>query len=137
MAFRFTRAVRFEDVDAARIVFFARYFNYCHEAMEAFFAALPDGYPHLILKRGVGFPVVHLESDFSSPLRYGDVFDVDVSVKRIGGKSCTFCYAFTNAGAPVAMVTQVVVATDLATIASINLPDDVRALLAQHLVPAE
>lgn len=134
MAYRFTRAVRFEDVDVARIVFFARFFNYCHEAMEAFFGALPHGYPDLILKRSVGFPVVHLESDFSSPLRYGDVFDVDVSVKRVGTKSCTFCYDFTNAGTPVARVTQVVVATDIVSLTSVNLPDDVRGLLLQHLV---
>ena len=67
MAFTYSRAVRFEDVDAARIVFFARIFNYCHEAMEAFFGSVSGGYVDLILNRGVGFPVVHLESDFSAP----------------------------------------------------------------------
>ena len=133
--FTYTRAVRFEDVDAARIVFFARFFNYCHEAMEAFFGTLAGGYVDLILKRGIGFPVVHLEADFASPLRYGDVFDVHVSVKRVGTKSCTFCYAFSNAGTEIVNVTQVVVATDLASLISVNLPDDVRALLERHVEP--
>ncbi len=31
------REVRFEDVDPAQIVFFARFLSYAHEAMERFF----------------------------------------------------------------------------------------------------
>ena len=38
------RAVRFEEVDAAGIVFFGRFMEYCHEAMERFFDGVPDGY---------------------------------------------------------------------------------------------
>ena len=38
------RPIKFEDVDAASIVFFARFLNYAHEAMERFFAPLEGGY---------------------------------------------------------------------------------------------
>lgn len=103
--------------------------------MEAFFAPISGGYVDLIVNRGIGFPVVHLESDFSSPLRYGDVFTVRVSVKRVGSKSCTFCYEFRNGTTKIAQVEQIVVATNLTSLASVNLPDDVRALLEKHLEP--
>ena len=54
MAVVFEHAVRFEEVDAAGIVFFARFFNWCHEAMERFFDAITGGYVDLITRRRVG-----------------------------------------------------------------------------------
>jgi 4-hydroxybenzoyl-CoA thioesterase len=62
------REVRFEDVDPAQIVFFARFLSYAHEAMERFFGELPGGYPRLIGERRVGMPAVHVESTFHVPV---------------------------------------------------------------------
>ena len=33
--FVFVRRVRFEEIDAAGIVYFPRFFTFCHDAMEA------------------------------------------------------------------------------------------------------
>jgi 4-hydroxybenzoyl-CoA thioesterase len=127
------RAVRFEDVDAAGIVFFARFLNYCHEAMERFFDGIPDGYVGLIRTRKVGFPAVHVEADFRAPLRYGDVANIAVTVPRVGTTSCTFRYVFRRAdGADVAAIEHVVVSTDLTTMTKMPLPPDCRALLEAH-----
>ena len=46
----FERPIKFEDVDAAGIVFFARFVTYAHEAMEDFFSTLEGGYPRLIIE---------------------------------------------------------------------------------------
>ena len=62
--FVFLRPVRFADVDAARIVFFARYLEYCHDALEALFGQLPGGYAALTMERDVGIPSVHVEVDY-------------------------------------------------------------------------
>ena len=128
----YDRAVSFEDVDAAGIVFFARYFGYCHEAMERFFGGVPGGYVGLITKRRIGFPAVHLESDFTAPLRYGDVAKVSITVTNVGTTSCTFRYVVKRAADDVtaATITQVVVSTNLDTMTKIALPPDCRALLA-------
>ncbi|NVL83963.1 acyl-CoA thioesterase, partial [Escherichia coli] len=67
------RPVHFEDVDAAGIVFFARFFAYCHDAMERFFDGVDGGYVALITERKIGFPAVHASSDFKAPITYGDV----------------------------------------------------------------
>lgn len=130
----FDRAVRFEDVDAAGIVFFARFFHYCHDAMERFFDEIPGGYVDLITKRRVGFPAVHVEADWTSPLRYGDVARIEVSVPKIGTTSCTFRYRFTRAsdGAPVALIEHVTVTSSMDTLVKVPIPDDCRALLEAH-----
>ena len=61
MPIRHERPVRFADVDAARIVYFARYLDYCHDAIEALFGGLPGGYAHLTMARDVGVPSVRVE----------------------------------------------------------------------------
>lgn len=136
--FVYERPVRFEDVDAAAIVFFGRFFGYCHEAMEAFFAALDGGYQRLILERKIGLPAVHLEADWKSPLRYGDVAHIAVTCARTGRSSATLVYAITRAadGAEVATIRHVVAASDLTTLSAIPLPDDVRARLEAYKAPA-
>ena len=123
----YERPVRFDEVDAAGIVFFARFFGWCHEAMEQFFG----GYVDLITNRKIGFPSVHLETDYTAPLRYGDLARITMSVVKVGTTSCTFRYDVvrTRDGAPAATITQVVVSTDLTTMTKVPLPPDVRKLL--------
>lgn len=128
--------MRFADVDAARIVFFARHLEYCHDAIEALFAGLPGAYPGLTMGRGVGVPSVRVEVDYLAPLRYGDVALVDVSVERLGRRSVTLLHAISREadGVPCARVRQVVVLCRLEDLTPVDIPDDVRALLAPHLV---
>jgi 4-hydroxybenzoyl-CoA thioesterase len=137
--FVFERHVRFDEVDAAQILFFARFFNYAHDAMEAFFGQLPGGYVHLINDRKIGLPAVHVESDFKSPLRFGDVARIEVVVLRIGRSSCSFQHTMsrTRDGASVAVVNHVCAAVDLTTMKSVPLPDDMRALLLRYLCSSE
>lgn len=130
----YERPVRFEDVDAAGIVFFGRFMNYAHEAMEHFFGGVKGGYVDLITRRKIGFPAVHVTCDFRSPLRYGDVVRIGVSVAKIGNTSSTLRYEFTRAdnGAAVALMEHVTVASDLTSLQKLSLPDDVRAHLELH-----
>ena len=131
----YERPVRFEDVDAAQIVFFGRFFGYCHEAMEAFFASVDGGYAQLVTVRKIGFPAVHVEADFTSPLRYGDTARIAVDVTKIGNKSATLRFIITRAkgGPAVAIITHVCAVSDLVNLHAIPIPDDVRAVLEAHL----
>jgi 4-hydroxybenzoyl-CoA thioesterase len=136
MSVAYQRAVHFEEVDAAGIAFFARFFNWCHEAMERFFDGVPGGYVDLITRRRIGFPAVHLTASFRAPLRYGDITRIETSVLKIGTTSVTFRYELTRArdGVHAATIEHVTVATDLDTMTKRPLPDDCRALLEQHRV---
>ena len=132
------RTVRFEDIDAAGIVFFARFSNYCHDAMERFFDELPGGYAALIVERKVGFPAVHVDSDFAAPLRYGDVARIEGTVTKLGTTSCHMHFKVMRAkdGALVATARHVHVCADLATMTKLPFPPDVRTALEHHATQA-
>jgi 4-hydroxybenzoyl-CoA thioesterase len=135
----FERPIKFEEVDAANIVFFARFVTYAHEAMEHFFGGLEGGYARLILERRVGLPAVHVEITFTAPTRYGDVLRIETRVVKIGNRSAVLRYRMYHAGSGrlACELKHTVVTTDLRTLASCEMPDDVRALLVQHLEAAE
>lgn len=130
--FVFHRPVRFADVDAARIVFFARYLEYCHDALEALFAPLPGGYSAMINDRDVGVPSVRIEVDYRAPLRYGDTARIETVVEKVGNTSVVFVHTLRRDadGTECARVRQVVVTAKLSTLTPLAVPDDVRALLA-------
>jgi 4-hydroxybenzoyl-CoA thioesterase len=135
----FERPIKFEEVDAASIVFFARFVNYAHEAMEHFFAGIEGGYSGLILARRVGLPAVHVEMSFSAPVRYGDALRIETSAARVGNRSATLHYKMfrTSDGTLSADLKHTVVTTDLTELRSCDMPADVRAALLAHLEPQE
>lgn len=137
--FIFHRPVRFQDVDVARIVFFARYAEYCHDAVEALFASLPGGYPALTQDRDVGVPTVNLEVKYSSPLRYGDTAVIHLEATHVGRRSFTLGYTFfrNDSGVVCATVQHTMVTAKLSEIASVDLPEDVRSVLEAHHSPID
>jgi len=131
----YERAVKFEEVDAANIVFFARFATYAHEAMEHFFDPLDGGYAGLIMTRRIGLPAVHVEMSFSAPLHYGDRLRIETSVTKVGNRSAVLHYRMVRHadGALAADVRHTVVTTDLRLLSSCDMPADVRALLTSHM----
>ncbi len=71
-----TRAVRFQDVDAAGIIFYPRLLEYFHDAYLEFLTHV--GQPlHASLGRAPWLsPIRHAEADFLRPLRFGDALEV-------------------------------------------------------------
>jgi YbgC/YbaW family acyl-CoA thioester hydrolase len=132
----FVRPIKFEDVDAAAIVFFPRYLVFAHDAMEHFFAGLEGGYPHLIVNRRVGLPAVKVGMTFHAPAKYGDVLRIETSTAHLGNRSATLRYRMIRErdGVLAAEVDHTIVTTNLETLVSCPMPDDVRAIFAAHLV---
>lgn len=130
----YRRPVRFEDVDVARVVFFARFLAYAHEAMEAFFDGADGHYAGMVMDRGIGCPAVRAEVAYFAPLRFGDVVDIDTTTARLGGRSATLRYRFRRQdGVLAAEVLHTVVISDLGPMKSVEMPKDVRAVLEAHL----
>jgi 4-hydroxybenzoyl-CoA thioesterase len=128
--------VRFDEVDAAGIAYFAHFFRWCHDAMEAMLAPLDGGYAELVSRRRLGLPAVRVEADFASPLRFGDEVRVAVAVERIGTSSCALRFELERVGGPhVATLRHVVALTDLDAMRSRPVPSDIRALLEKHRTP--
>lgn len=130
MAFRTSVPVRFGDVDHAGIVFYPKFFVYFHEAFERFFDDNGFAYHALIGQRRIGFPTVHIDADYEQPLRYGDSLDLEVSVPRIGNRSCAFRYVgYRHRDGKLACEATITCAcVDMARFEAIAIPDDLRAL---------
>jgi len=89
--FTYTVHARFGDCDPAGIVYFPRFFDWFHQAMEAWFGDALDLPYHELLKAR-GLPAVHTEADYRTPVRLGDRIDVELRVRRIGRSSIVLDY---------------------------------------------
>ena len=132
--FVFLRPVRFAEVDAAGLVFFPRYHEYCHDALEAFFGELPGGYAALFRERDLGVPTVHLETDFKHPLRFGDVARFEIEIERVGRTSITLHHTIRRDadGLLAATVRHVVVLTRITTLTPVPVAGDILDLLQKY-----
>jgi YbgC/YbaW family acyl-CoA thioester hydrolase len=120
MSFRIERRVQFHEIDAAGVMFFARFYEIAHQCFEH--ALLEVGFDlATALNAGHGLPLVHTESDFRHPLRFGDQIAVDVACAKIGGKSITMRYHFSL----------VATATDVATITLIHACVDMKGMTTE------
>jgi 4-hydroxybenzoyl-CoA thioesterase len=131
----YVRPIKFEDVDAANIVFFARFLGFAHEAMEHRFGDLAGGYVRLIMERRVGFPAVKVTMSFHAPVKYGDVLRIETSTAHLGNRSATLRYRMFREGDGVlaAEVEHTIVTTNLDTLTSCDMPEDVRAIFMEYL----
>jgi len=74
-AFTLELPIRFQDVDAAGIIFYPRALELCHDAYVAFLEKV--GLPlHEVLRGPWLAPVRHAEADYLKPLRFGDRVEV-------------------------------------------------------------
>lgn len=140
MPFTFSTPVRFADVDHAGIVYYPRFFHLFHLAFEELFRQRigPRAYLDVLDRRRIGFPAVRAEADYKAPLRFGDTVEIDVTVARLGRTSITFRYRLWRAEPRVlAAEGQVVCAvTDLTRFVAVEVPEDIRALLADLVEPS-
>jgi YbgC/YbaW family acyl-CoA thioester hydrolase len=137
VAFTARHPVRFADIDWARVVYFARFFDFAHRTFEDFFnehAKLPYG--EVLATRKLGFPIVHSEADFFAPLRLGDTARVVLEVTALSKRSVTSRFTVyrseTDERCAVLVLKQA--AIDTATFKGTEFPDDVHALFAAQLV---
>jgi YbgC/YbaW family acyl-CoA thioester hydrolase len=128
--FAVPRAVRFQDVDAAGLVFFARLFEYFHDALVAWM----DGSGmrlHDALKTGAwGAPLKHAEADFLRPLRFGDEIAVVVAAARLTGSELGVGFRIDRGGEVCAVGTLVHVFLDMTTFQRIPPPPEMTAAIA-------
>jgi 4-hydroxybenzoyl-CoA thioesterase len=137
MAFRVQLPVRFGDIDQAGIVYYPRFFHLFHVAFEEFFreqVGVP--YDQVLGRMRIGFPTVHIDADFQSPLKYGDHVDIELSVVKIGGHSVTCRYQALRAGSGELCATaQITTATvDMGSFKPTELTDALKAAFEKHRV---
>lgn len=127
-AFETQQQVRFGHVDPAGIVYFPRIFDYIHEAFEELFEIhVGVRYYRMLLDEKVGFPLVHSDVDFASPLRFGDRPIVRVTCFHLGRSSLGLRYRY-RLGDELCLEARMTTAcVDVETMQPLPIPDDYRA----------
>jgi YbgC/YbaW family acyl-CoA thioester hydrolase len=135
--FEHRREVRFQDVDAAGIVFFARVFEYFHDAYFALLAAHGLDMPRLLREGAWGAPIGHVEADFKAPMRFGEKIVVGIDRGEIGRTSLTVDYRVTGEREKLYCTGKIVsVFIDRATFRLCEVPSEVRAIFTASVPPA-
>ncbi len=85
----YERKVRFSDSDAQGIVFNANYLGYFDDAITDYLDAMGVGWDGLVA-RDLEMVLGHIEVDFRSPGRLGDILCTGARVAAVGTTSMTF-----------------------------------------------
>ena len=128
-----SRRVRFQDIDAAGILFYARAFEYFHDAYVALLEAHGVDLPAVLRERRWGAPLGHAEADFKAPMRYGDRIVIEIVSGEIGTKSVKVFYrvrAEKDEAHVFCTGMTAHVFIDFATFKARPVPDEVRAIFA-------
>ena len=103
MAYEFSlrRRVEFAETDMAGIMHFSNFFRFMESAEAAFYRSL--GFSIVKQVEGTGWPRVHAECDYASPLRFEDEVEVKLLVKEKRTRSIQLLFKFikTENGSPI------------------------------------
>lgn len=129
MPFRYYLRVRYDECDAQKVVFNARYGVYTDLAVGEFYRAL--GYGEQMVSGELDYQLVKQTTEWKAPARYDDVLEATVRVVKVGNTSLTLAVEFRVAGrdAVIATVETAYVMVDAKTLAKKPVSDDLRARL--------
>lgn len=131
--FTTTRRVEFGDTDMAGIMYFGNFFRFMEFAETEFLRSRGLTVSWREAGGKLGFPRVSASCDFQKPAFFEDLLTIAVTVERVGTKSVTYRFDFTNQrGEPLAVgrITAVFcVTTAPDRMEALPIPPDVRAKL--------
>ena len=92
--FKLTRRVEFSDTDMAGIMHFSNFFRFMEAAEHAFYRSLGFSVHSKRLGGNLGWPRVHADCDFTSPLRFEDLVEIHLLVRERRQKSIVYAFIF-------------------------------------------
>lgn len=89
--FTIKRKINFFDCDPAGIIFYSRIFEFCHSAYEQMIYGfnLKENY---WMNEDYVVPIIHSESEYVKPIKYGDEISVNVQVSQLKNSSFELTY---------------------------------------------
>ncbi len=97
MPFIYQRTVRFQDTDAAGVVYFANALAMCHEAYEESLATSGINLKLFFSNPNVAIPIVHASVDFFRPMFCGDKVSIHLSPCQLGNDNFEINYIIMSA----------------------------------------
>ncbi len=95
MPFIHNRIVRFQDTDAAGVVYFANVLAMCHEAYEASIVASGIDLKSFFNNPVAAIPIVHASVDFWRPMFCGDKLLIHLTPQPLGENKFEIAYLIT------------------------------------------
>ncbi|HBB35072.1 MAG TPA: 1,4-dihydroxy-2-naphthoyl-CoA hydrolase [Cyanobacteria bacterium UBA8803] len=92
MPFTYSRTVRFQDTDAAGVVYFANVLSMCHEAYEASLAAAGINLKTFFSDSSTAIPIVHGSVDFFVPMFCGDQLLIELMPQQLSDNKFEIAY---------------------------------------------
>lgn len=126
------RLIRFQDVDAAGIIFYPRLFEYCHDLLVRFFAENGAPLPEVLREKNWISPIRHAEVDYFKPLRFGDPVEVALVSAHLLTSEVTLGFRVARQGGSgevCAVAQSVHTFVDPQTFTRVSLPESLRAAL--------
>ena len=131
--FSITRRVEFGDTDMAGIMHFSNFFRFMEVAETDFLRDRGLNVSWLEGSIKWGFPRVSVACDYQKPAKFQDVLTVTVTLEKVGKKSVSYRFDFSNQrGEPLAvgrMTSVFCSSTGPDHIEALDIPADIRAKL--------
>jgi len=127
MSVIYWRTIRFQDTDAAGVVYFANVLSICHEAYEESLAASGINLKSFFSNSAFVIPIVHASVDFFRPMFCGDRVLIDLTCKQLSGNEFSTSYSIFASLMPEQLVANAItknVCIDPVSRARKGLPDE-------------
>jgi acyl-CoA thioester hydrolase len=126
--------VRYAETDQQGVAFNSHYLAWCDETVTALLDELGTPYAGL-LARGLDTAVVASELQWTGPVRWGDVVEVDAHIERVGGSSFTIAFVVRAGAEPACRVRTTYVLYDDER-RPVRVPEDLRIAWSGRAEPA-
>ena len=93
--FKYNHTIKFHEVDAAGIIFFANVYKIAHDAYQDFLFSLNFEENYFESKK-YAIPLVHSSADYLKPIKFNDNITIEIKVVKLGDSSFELSYNFLN-----------------------------------------
>lgn len=134
MIFTTDLPIRFAHCDPAGIVFYPRYFEMMNGVVEDWCAqGLACSFHEMHIKRGIGLPTVHLETEFIKPAELGESLLAELVVTKLGKTSVELEICFSGQQQDMRLKAKLVlVMMDLKLRKAAAIPDELRTAMQKY-----
>jgi 4-hydroxybenzoyl-CoA thioesterase len=126
--------IRLSHCDATGFVFYPNYFHIFNALVEDwFYEALEIPFDVFLMERRLSLPTVRLETTFTRPTRMGETVDFWLTATHIGRTSLRLTMGVDKNGEQRVRMNRVAVCISQETDRPVDIPDDVRAKIAEFM----
>ncbi len=135
--FRVEYPIRFSHCDPAGQVYFPRFFDLLHDAMEDWFnTGLKERFADLLMTQQLGTPTVGTQCDFLSPARFGDTLAIELTILRLGNSSIELEFNASIEGRACLKCRHTICMLSKETLKAVPIPDSLRNRMQAYVVAA-